>query len=83
MQFKTEIMLLVVTMALFAVSVFLYTYQASSEAAMNFALSDAATAAAYPYRGFALSFVGVGSALMVAASLSYMKKNKNIIEETV
>jgi hypothetical protein len=82
MQFKTEISLLIVTMALFAVSAFLYTYQVTTQAA-SLALSDAFNAAGYPYRGFALTFVGAGSILMVAASLSYMKKSKNLLEKTV
>jgi hypothetical protein len=80
MQFKAEIALLMVTIGLFAVSAFLYTYQASTAAANSFALDEAFTAAAYPYRGFALSFVAAGSALMVAASLSYMKRSKNLLE---
>ena len=79
MQFKGEIALLLVTVGLFAVSAFLYTYQAAN----SFALGDAFSAAAYPYRGFALSFVGAGSALMVAASISYMKRSKNLLEKTV
>ena len=83
MQFKGEIALLLVTIGLFAVSAFLYTYQASTGAANSFALGDAFNAAAYPYRGFAIGFVGAGSALMVAASISYMKRSKNLLEKTV
>jgi hypothetical protein len=29
------------------------------------------------YRGYAISFVGFGSVLMVAASISYSKRSKN------
>jgi hypothetical protein len=83
MQFKAEIALLMVTISLFAVSAFLYTYQVTTAAANSFALGDAFNAAAYPYRGFALSFVAAGSALMVAASISYMKRSKSLLEKTV
>ena len=83
MQFKAEIAVLLVTISLFAVSAFLYTYQASTVAANSSALGDAFIAAAYPYRGFALSFVAAGSALMVTASISYNKRSKNLLEKTV
>jgi len=31
------------------------------------------------YRGYAISFVGLGSVLMVAASISYSKRSKNYV----
>jgi hypothetical protein len=31
------------------------------------------------YRGYAISFVGFGSVLMVAASISYSKRGKNCV----
>jgi hypothetical protein len=74
MKFKTEVILLVAAIALFAVAVFFYSYQSSI--AEDLALSQSA---AFPYRGVALLFVGVGSVSMVTASISYTKKTKDII----
>jgi hypothetical protein len=66
MKFKVEVVLLVVAIALFAVAVFFYSYQSA--------------VAAFPYRGVALLFVGVGSVSMVTASISYSKKTKDLIQ---
>jgi uncharacterized RDD family membrane protein YckC len=65
--------LLLVAIALFAVSTFFYTYEATSK---GFTFS--AEAASYPYRLLAVSFVGFGSILMLAASISYSKRSKNL-----
>ena len=59
-------------MALFAVSAFVYSYEVVS-GEWTLAL------AAYPYRGYAISFVGFGSVLMIAASISYSKRSKNYV----
>ncbi|MCW4025524.1 MAG: hypothetical protein NWF01_10905 [Candidatus Bathyarchaeota archaeon] len=85
MQFKTEISLLIITIILFAVSAFLYTYQVTTtETAANmYALTDTFNEAVYPYRGFAVDFVAAGSALMVTASISYMRRSKNLLEESL
>ena len=72
MKFKAEIFSLLVAMALFAVSAFFYSYEVGS-GGWAFAL------AAHPYRGYAISFVGFGSVLMVAASISYSKRSKNYV----
>jgi hypothetical protein len=72
LKFKAEIISLLVAMALFAVSAFFYSYEVVS-GGWAFAL------AAYPYRGYAISFVGFGSVLMVAASISYSKRSKNYV----
>ena len=69
-KFKAEIFSLLLAIALFAVSAFFYSYEVVS-GGWAFAL------AAYPYRGYAISFVGFGSVLMVAASISYSKRSKN------
>ncbi len=74
MKFKTEVCLLVVAISLFALSVFFYSYQGvSSDAAM---LSQSI---AYPYRGYALMFLGFGSVSMVTASISYSKRSKDLL----
>jgi hypothetical protein len=63
MKFKAEVSLLVFAIALFAVSMFFYTYQTSFD---------------YPYRTLALAFVGVGSISTAWASISYQRKSKLI-----
>jgi hypothetical protein len=65
-KFKAEIFLLLVAIVLFVVSAFFYSYK-------GLALFD------YPYRGYAISFVGFGSVLMVTASISYSKRSKNSV----
>jgi hypothetical protein len=72
MKFKAEMCLLVVAIALFALSAFFYSYQPSSES-----LTFSVDASSYPYRMQALTFVGFGSALMLTASISYSKRSKN------
>ncbi len=71
MKFKTEAILLLIAISLFSVAMFFYSYQnaVSDYAALSLSL-------AYPYRGIALAFVGVGSVSMVTASLSYSKRSK-------
>ncbi len=75
LQFKREVSLLVIAIALFAVGTFFYTYQISSggEATLM------SQSLVYPYRALAIAFVGIGSASMVIASISYSRKNKNVV----
>jgi hypothetical protein len=74
MKFKAEVSLLLIAIALFAISALLYSYQSLGEnATLNFNL-------AYPYRGIAITFVGFGSISMLTASVSYSKRSKNIIK---
>jgi hypothetical protein len=65
--------LLLTAIALFAVSAFLYSYT-------NATLTEGFTATMlqYPYQSYAISFVGFGSLLMLAASLSYLKRSKPV-----
>jgi hypothetical protein len=65
--------LLVMAIALFVASAFFYSYQAVSEG-----LSFGASLASIPYRGYALTFVGFGSVLMLAASISFSKRSKKL-----
>jgi hypothetical protein len=74
LKFKTEICLLLMALVLFAVSAFFYSYQAASEG-----LTFSAGLGSYPYRGYALTFVGFGSVLTLVASISYSKRSKNYI----
>jgi hypothetical protein len=65
-KFKAEIFLLLIAIVLFALSAFFYSYE-------GIALFD------YPYRPYAISFVGFGSVLMVTASISYSKRSKTAV----
>lgn len=68
MKFKAEICLLIVAIALFGVSAFLYSYGALSP--------GLGSDFQYPYQSHAISLVGFGSLLMVTASVSFMKRSK-------
>ena len=70
MKFKAELCMLIVAIALFFVSAFLYSYKTLSEGLALVASFE------YPYQGHALSLVGFGSLLMVTASVSFMKRGK-------
>ena len=74
MNFKIEVGLLVFAIALFAVAVMFYSYPGS--VVEDLVLSQSA---AFPYRGVAFLFLGVGSVSMVTASISYSKKTKQAI----
>jgi len=71
LNFKYEICLLLAAISLFAVSAFLYSYPTYPE---GFAF-----AATFEYQGYAFSLVGFGTFLMVAASISYMRRSKTLI----
>ena len=75
MQFKREVGLLTLAIALFAVGTFFYTYQPSSIEATSVVNQSII----YPYKGLALSFVGIGFISMIIASISYTKKTKNLL----
>ncbi|MEM3378302.1 MAG: hypothetical protein QXV09_07965 [Candidatus Bathyarchaeia archaeon] len=73
MKFKTEMCMLVLALVLFCVSAFLYSYPASNgDVAVSTALGS------YPYRSYALTFVGFGSLLTLAASVSFSKRSRNL-----
>ena len=68
MKFKAEICLLIVAIALFGVSAFLYSYpELSPGLGSDFQ---------HPYQSHGISLVGFGSLLMVTASVSFMKRSK-------
>jgi hypothetical protein len=69
--------LLLVAIALFALSAFFYSYKPSEES-----LTLSIGASSYPYRIEALMFVGFGSALMLTASISYSKRSKNFVHNS-
>ncbi len=70
MNFKYEICFLLAAIGFFVVSAFLYSYPTYQE---GFALM-----ATFDYQGYAFSFVGFGTLLMLAASVSFMKRNKTL-----
>jgi len=72
-KFKAEMCLLLTAIALFAVSSFFYSYHMVGEG-----LSFSASLGSYPYRGYAITFVGFGSALLLVASVSYSKRSRNL-----
>jgi len=63
-KFKTEIFLLLTAIALFIASTFAY-----SSGGLSFGFS---------YKSYAFSFLGFGTALMIAATISYSKRSKKI-----
>jgi hypothetical protein len=65
--------LLLMAIALFVLSAFFYSYQATSEG-----LTFTVASSSYPYRVLALTFVGFGSILMLTASISYSKRSKSL-----
>jgi uncharacterized RDD family membrane protein YckC len=77
MKFKAEICLLLTAIVLFIVSAFFYSYTSGNEA-MAFGLD-----LGYPFRGYALTFLGFGSVLMTAASISYSKRSKDYVPQNL
>lgn len=75
MKFKAEMCLLLMAIALFTLSAFFYSYQAATSEGLTFS----AALGSYPYRGYALTFVGFGSVLTLIASISYSKRSKNYV----
>jgi hypothetical protein len=71
LKFKAEIFLLLLAIVFFVVSSFFYSYEPASEG-LAFALG-------HSYRDYAISFVGFGSILMVAATISYSKRSKTCV----
>jgi hypothetical protein len=72
MNFKTEVCLLTLAVTLFVISAFFFSYQTENPTFLNLAN--------YPYRVYALAFVGFGSLLTLTASISYSKRSKNIMQ---
>jgi hypothetical protein len=63
--------MLLAAITLFVVSTFCYSYvPESGSAALSLRIS-------FPYRGYAVTFVSLGSVLMGVASFSYSKRSKN------
>ena len=72
MKYKTELLLLLTSVAMFVISGLCYSY-ATGSGGLTFTL-----ALSYPYRDYAILFIGTGTVLMGIASFSYSKKNKTI-----
>ena len=80
MRFKLEVCLLSAAITLFVLSSFFYSYQVDAESQNLYTagLNAAPATASFPYQTYAISFVGFGSLLMIAASISYQKRSKDL-----
>ncbi len=70
-KFKTELVLLLTSIVLFAISAFCFSYAVGG---VSYALS-----LTYPLRAYALLIVGFGGVLMTAASISFSKRSKTCL----
>ena len=72
MKYKMEICLLLIAITLFGFSAFFYSYnQLGLEVSSSVGLN-------YSYRVYALTLVGLGSVLMLTASVSFSRHIKNL-----
>jgi uncharacterized membrane protein len=67
LKFKTEISLLVLSIALYILSAYCYSYEA---------LAEGTASIYYPYKDYAVPLIVVASALLVIAAISYSKRRK-------
>jgi LPXTG-motif cell wall-anchored protein len=67
-KYKVEISLLLISIALYLVSLFCYFYEAPWE--------DMLPKINYPYQKFALPLAGVASALLIIAAILYLKRKQ-------
>ena len=73
MKYKIEICLLLAAIALFGLSAFFYSYRLlESDVSLGVGLNS------YPYRIYAITLVGLGSVLMLTASVSFSRHIKNL-----
>jgi len=73
MKYKMEICLLLIAITLFGFSAFFYSYNlVGMEVSLGVGLNN------YPYRVYALTLVGLGSVLMLTASVSFSRHIKNL-----
>ncbi len=73
MKYKMEICLLLIAITLFGLSAFFYSYTlVESTISLGVGLNS------YPYRVYALTLVGLGSVLMLTASVSFSRHIKNL-----
>ena len=73
MKYKIEICLLLAAITLFGLSAFFYSYRLiESDVSLELGLNS------YPYRVYALTLVGIGSVLMLTASVSFSRHIKNL-----
>jgi len=70
-KFKTELILLLASIFLFATSAFCFSYATGG---VSYALS-----LTYPLRAYAFLIVSFGGALMTVASISYSKRSKTCL----
>lgn len=73
MKYKMEICLLLIAITLFGLSAFFYSFNlVGSDVSLGVGLNN------YPYRVYALTLVGLGSVLMLTASVSFSRHIKNL-----
>ncbi len=73
MKFKVEMGLLSIAIALFVLGAFFYSYHSTNEG-----LASTADLSTYPFRAYAITSVGFGTLLTLAASVSYSRRSKNL-----
>jgi len=73
LKFKKEVCLLSLALSLFVASAFLYSYQTGN---MNLSVN-----LTFPYQGYGLLMVALGSAFTAAAFISYSRHGKNVYAE--
>ena len=66
-KFKTEISLLMLSIALYILSAFCYSYEA---------LAEGTASVYYPYQGYAVPLTVTASALLLVAAILYSKRQK-------
>ena len=71
MKFKGEIFMLLAAIVLFAASAIFYSSTTSAEGQLTVASTPE-----FSYQGYAFSLVGLGTLLMVTASLSFLKRSR-------
>lgn len=80
-RFKKEMVLLTVAITLFVLSSILYSYPVSNQNQTPYAigLEEAAPAIApFSYQTYAMSAIFFGAVLMIAASISYQRRSKQL-----
>ncbi|MGB9714668.1 MAG: hypothetical protein ACPLZC_06825 [Candidatus Bathyarchaeales archaeon] len=67
MKFKAEISLLILSITLYILSAFCYSYEA---------VAEGITGTYYPYQDYAFPLIAVASVLLLMAAILYSKRQK-------
>jgi hypothetical protein len=77
MKYKLEMSLLLIAITLFSLSAIFYSYSfGDSTVSFDSGLNS------YPYSRYAIALVGFGSIFMLAASLSFSRRSKNVRDKS-